>query len=102
MRELSLVFRAQEAGILALVYPEAGNKDETIGLLGSAALAAFRSLTRSLIATANNEPYFTMGFSDNETSDEAGFAAFISKQLEECGRRSNGKIHKFGKHGFFK
>ena len=101
VRELSIVFRAQEAGILALVYPETGSKD-TIDLLGSAALAAFRSLTRSLLVVANNEPYFTMGFSENEIDDEAGFAAFVSRQLEECNRRSNGKLHKYGKHGFFK
>ncbi|MCL2044529.1 MAG: hypothetical protein FWG89_10360 [Treponema sp.] len=102
VRELSLVFRGQEAGILALVFPEAGSKDETIDLLGSAALAVFRSLIRSLLTVAINEPYFTMGFSENETGDEAGFAAFISRHLEECNRRSNGKLHKYGKHGFFK
>jgi hypothetical protein len=43
-----------------------------------------------------------MGFTGSETDDDAGFATFIFKQLEEKNRRGNGKLHKYGKLGFFK
>jgi len=90
---------------LALVYPETAgtvSKDDAADLLGSTALAAFRSLTRSLLAAAFNEPYLTLGFSGAEAGDETGFAAFIFKQLDEGNRRSNGKLYKYGKLGFFR
>jgi hypothetical protein len=85
-------------------------------LLGPAALAAFRSLTAGLLTAAPDEPYLTLGFSGAAAGDEAGFAAFILKSLESCtsgrqdrgsplpegNRRSNGKLHKYGKAGFFR
>jgi hypothetical protein len=105
IKELAAVFKAREKGTLALVYSEtsgAGGKDDVADLLGPVALAAFRSLTRSLLVTAFNEPYLTLGFSGADTGDEAGFAAFVFKQLEEGNRRSNGKLYKYGKLGFFR
>ncbi|MDR0455144.1 MAG: hypothetical protein LBH20_00485 [Treponema sp.] len=105
VKELAAVFRVRENGTLALVYSEtsgAGGKDDVVDLLGPVALAAFRSLAHGLLATAFNEPYLTLGFSGADTGDEAGFAAFIFKQLEEGNRRSNGKLHKYGKLGFFR
>jgi len=105
VKELAAVFRAREKGTLALVYSETsgtGGKDDAADLLGPVALASFRSLTRSLLATSFNEPYLTIGFSGADTGDEAGFAAFVFKQLEEGSRRSNGKLHKYGKLGFFR
>ncbi|MDR2718586.1 MAG: hypothetical protein LBB89_11065 [Treponema sp.] len=105
VKELAAVFRAREKGTLALVYSEtsgAGGKDDIVDLLGPVALAAFRSFTSGLLSASFNEPYLTLGFSGADTGDEAGFAAFIFKQLEEGNRRSNGKLYKYGKLGFFR
>lgn len=105
VKELATVFKTRGSGTLALVYPEpgpTGSKDDAVDLLGTTALAAFRSLCAGLLNAAYNEPYCTLGFSCAETGDEAGFAAFIFKQLEEANRRSNGKHHKYGKLGFFR
>jgi len=105
IKELAEVFRAHGGGVLALVCPETtgtGGKDDAADLLGSTALAAFRALTRSLLAAALSEPYLTLGFSGAEAGDDAGFAAFVFKQLDEGARRSNGKLHKYGRIGFFR
>jgi hypothetical protein len=105
VKELAAVFRAHGGGVIALVSPEnagTGDKDDSADLLGSTALAAFRALTRGLLAAALNEPYLTLGFSGVEAGDDVGFAAFVFKQLDEGNRRSNGKLHKFGKTGLFR
>jgi hypothetical protein len=105
IKELAILFRTHGGGVLALVYPETagiGGKDDAADLLGSTALAAFRALTRSLLAAALSEPYLTLGFSGIEAGDDAGFAAYIFKQLDEGNRRSNGKLHKYGKIGLFR
>jgi hypothetical protein len=102
VKELAAVFKARGEGTLALVYPETGHRDADSDLLGQAALAAFRSLTGGLLASAFDGPYLTLGFSGTAAGDEAGFAAFILKNLEEGNRRNNGKLHKYGKLGFFR
>jgi len=105
VKELAAVFKARGEGTLSLVYPEineAAGEDKAPELLGHSALAVFRSLTRSLLAAAFNEPFLTLGFTGSESGDDTGFAAFIFKQLEEKNRRGNGKLHKYGKLGFFK
>ncbi|MDR0494872.1 MAG: hypothetical protein LBG95_04510 [Treponema sp.] len=105
VKELAAVFRTRGGGTLVLVYPETsgiGGKDDAADILGMAALAAFSSLTRSLLSSTFNEPYITLGFSGADTGDEAGFAAFIFKQIEDGNRRSNGKLHKYGKLSFFR
>ena len=103
VRELALAFRARGEGTLALVYPEPGAaKDDAGDIAGQAAFAVFRSLVSSLLASAAGEPYFVQGFSGGDAGDEAGFAAFIAKQLEDGGRRGSGKLHKYGKLGIFK
>ena len=104
-KELSLLFRAQGKGSLALVYSEiggSGGKDDDADFLGPAALAAFRSLTRSLLDSAHNEPYLTLGFSGIDAGDESGFAGYVFKQLDDNNRRSNGKLYKYGKLAFFR
>ena len=103
-KEITAVFRARGEGTLALAYPEAGGSSgkEAPDLSSHTALAAFRSLTGNLLASASAEPFMIQGFSGNETGDEAGYAAFIFKQLEEGSRRGNGKLHKFGKLGLFR
>jgi len=105
VKELASVFKVRGEGTLSLVYHdihEAADDEETPDILGYSALAVFRSLTRSLLASAFNEPYLTLGFTSSESGDDAGFAAFIFKQLEEKNRRGNGKLHKYGKLGFLK
>jgi hypothetical protein len=105
VRELSAVFREREAGTLALVYADTGmggSRDDAADLLGPSALAAFQLFTRSLLSSSYNEPYLTIGFSVSEAGDDAGFAAFILKVLEEGTMRHNGKLHKYGKLNFFK
>jgi len=105
VKELSAAFKAMGEGTLSLVYPDVNETvgdNETPDLLGYSALAVFRSLTRGLLVSAFSEPFLTLGFTGNETGDDAGFAAFIFKQLEEKNRRGNGKLHKYGKLGFFK
>jgi hypothetical protein len=105
VKELAAVFKARGEGTLSLVYPdisEAAGEEEAPDILGHSALAVFRSLTRDLLAAAFSEPFLTLGFTGSETGDDAGFAAFIFKQLEDKNRRGNGKLHKYGKMGFFK
>jgi hypothetical protein len=103
VKELATHFKARGEGYLALVFPEVtSSRDDTADLLGPTALAAFRSLARGLLISALNDPYFTLGFTGAETGDEAGFATFIFKQLDEENRRSNGKLYKYGKLGFFR
>jgi hypothetical protein len=105
VKELAALFRARRSGILALVYSELGSgggKDDAADLLGPSALASFRAFTRSLLASASAEPYLTLGFSGQDTGDEAGFASFIFKILDEGNGRNNGKLHKYGKLGLFR
>jgi hypothetical protein len=105
VKELATAFKAKGEGTLSLVYPdtnESAGAGEAPDLLGHSALAVFRSLTRDLLAAAFSEPFFTAGFTGSETGDDAGFAAFIFKQLEDKNRRGNGKLHKYGRLGFFK
>jgi hypothetical protein len=104
VKELTALFRAQEGGTLALVLadisPESG-KDKTADLLTPSALASFRAFMRNLLSAAPREPYQTMAFTVSETGEEAAFASFIFKILEEGNKRNNGKWHKFGRLNFF-
>ena len=104
VRELASIFRAKKKGTLALVFYEigtGGGKDDPADTLGPSALASFQALTRSLLASAHNEPYLTMGFSCAEAGAETGFASYIFKILDEGNRKNNGKLHKYGKLSFF-
>jgi len=104
VKELAAIFSARKQGTLALVYPDISGpgKDEAADVLGPSALASFRALTHGLLAAAHNEPYFTAGFSTTDTGNEAAFASFIFKGIDEMSKRSNGKLFKFGKFSFFK
>ena len=104
-RELAVIFSGRQSGTLALVYPEisiSGSKDDATDFLGPSSLASFRALTHCLLASAHREHYITMGFSCSDTGNEAAFAAFIFKYIDETSKRSNGKLHKFGKFSLFK
>jgi NAD(P)-dependent dehydrogenase (short-subunit alcohol dehydrogenase family) len=118
VRELAALFRARQSGTLALVYAGGAIRGgsavraavrsavydgaESADLLGPSALASFEAFTHSLLVSAFNEPYLTMGFSCAETGSEAAFASFTLKLIEEGNRRNNGKLHKYGKFSFLK
>ena len=104
VKELAAIFSARGRGTLVLVYPDiAGSgKDDCAEVFGPSALASFRALALELLAAARSEPYITVGFSALEAGNEAAFAAFIYKTLDEITKRSNGKLHKFGKFNLFK
>jgi len=105
VKELTAVFNNRKRGTLALVYPDIASsslKDEAADLIGPPALASFRSLTNSLLSAAHNDVYVTMGFSTTDAGNESAFASFIFKSLDDTGKRSNGKLHKFGKFSLFK
>jgi len=103
VKELTAIFTARRRGSLVLVYPDIASpgKDDAADVLGPSALASFRALTHGLLAAAHSEPYFTTGFSCSDSGNEAAFAAFMYKSLDELSPRSNGKMHKFGKFKFF-
>ena len=107
IKELAAIFTSRQRGTLALVYPDisgnaGNNKDDAADILGPSSLASFRALTHGLLTAAHNEPYITMGFSCSDTGNEAAFAAFMYKYIDEGNKRSNGKLHKFGKFNLFR
>jgi hypothetical protein len=105
VKELTAVFNSRRRGTLALIYPDiasVSSRDEAADILGQPVLASFRSLTQNLLSTAHNETYTTMGFSTSDAGNESAFASFLYKSLDELSKRSNGKMHKFGKFNLFK
>ncbi|MCL2441130.1 MAG: hypothetical protein FWD14_05275 [Treponema sp.] len=104
VKEIGAIFTTRKSGTLALVFSDSAGaaKDDAADVLGPSALAAFRALTQGLLAAAHNEPYITAGFSSSDTGNEAAFAAFLFKSLDELSNRSNGKMYKFGKFNLFK
>ena len=104
IKELAAVFTNRRCGTLALVYSDipVSGRDDAADILGPSSLASFRALTQSLLAAANSDPYITMGFSSSDAGNEAAFASFIYKHIDEGNKRSSGKLHKFGKFNFFK
>jgi len=105
VKEIASVFNSRKHGTLVLVYPDiaaVSSRDEAADILGPPVLASFRALTQSLLSAAHNEPYTTMGFSSSDAGNESAFASFLYKFLDEPSKRSNGKLHKFGKFNLFK
>ena len=103
-RELAASFKARGQGTLSLIYPEAASagKGHSGDILGATAIASFRALALGLLAGASGEAYVAQGFAGGEAGTEAAFANFIFKQFDDSRRRTSGKLHKFGKPGFFK
>jgi hypothetical protein len=102
-KELSSVFKARNAGALALVLSDVGTgteKGEIPDLMGPSVAASFRSFASGLLASSVGKPYMTLAFSC-ETGEDAAFAAFIFKILDEGGRRGSGKWHRYGKFSLF-
>jgi hypothetical protein len=105
VKELAAAFSSRKFGTLALVYPDipqSSGKDDSADVLGSAALASFRALTHGLLSASHSDPYITVGFCTSDSGNEASFAAFMYKNIDEINRRSCGKLYKFGKFNFFK
>jgi hypothetical protein len=104
VRELALLFKGRNRGVLSLVLSDRGSgggKDETADLLGPAAAASFRALTQSLLNGSLNEPYQILAFSSSEIGEDASFASLVFKTMEEDTRRNSGKWYKYGKFGLF-
>jgi hypothetical protein len=104
IKELTAVFKNRQQGTLALVFHDllGTGKDDSTDILGPSSLASFRALSHGLLTAAHSEPYLTVGFSCSETGNETAFAAFIFKSIDDMNKRSNGKLHKFGKFSLFK
>jgi hypothetical protein len=102
-KELTTVFRARDAGTLALVLSDissGGEKGDAPDLVGPSAAASFRFFAQGLLASAPVNPYQTMAFS-SDTGEDAEFAAFIFKTIEENNKRSIGRWFKYGRLNFF-
>jgi hypothetical protein len=105
IKEIAAVFTGRGSGNLVLVYPDIGHssgKDDAADVLGPSALSAFRALTQGLLASAHNENYLTIGFASSDIGNEENFAPFLFKTIDETTRRTNGKLHKFGKFNLFR
>lgn len=103
-RELAIVFRTRKAGTLAFVLAEniaSSQKDETPDLFGVSVAASFRAFSQSMLAASFREPYRVQAFSNAEAGDDAGFASFVFKVLDEGAKKDSGKWHKYGRSGIF-
>jgi hypothetical protein len=103
VKELTATFKTRNAGILALVLSDtdSGNdKRVAPDLMGPSVSASFHAFVQGLLAAAPNKPYQTLAFS-SETGEDAEFAAYIFKTIEEGNKRNLGKWHKFGRLRFF-
>jgi NAD(P)-dependent dehydrogenase (short-subunit alcohol dehydrogenase family) len=89
-------------GTLALVLKDlnAGARDDLPDLAGPPVAAAFRAFAQGLLISTASAPYTVTAFSSQEAGEEAAFAAYIFKTIEDE-KRSAGKWHKYGKPGFF-
>jgi NAD(P)-dependent dehydrogenase (short-subunit alcohol dehydrogenase family) len=96
VRELALVFRAHQRGTLALVVPDitGGGREVAADLLGPPAAASFRAFAQGLLSSSASEPFQTLAFS-SEAGQEAGFAAWSFKVIDEAGKKNSGKWHKY-------
>jgi hypothetical protein len=105
VRELALVFRLRQRGTLALVAPEiasGGGRDPAADLLGPPAAASFRAFAQGLLASSAGEPFQVLGFSPSEAGQEAGFAAWLFKIIDEAGKKNSGKWYKYARLSFFR
>jgi NAD(P)-dependent dehydrogenase (short-subunit alcohol dehydrogenase family) len=101
VKELAAVFKARQAGSLALVLSDiiSSGRDDT-DLIGPSVSASFRSFAQGLIASSHAEPYGVYGFSIPAgtylgTGDDNDVGAFVFS-IMEGGKRNVGKWHKFG------
>jgi hypothetical protein len=108
IRELVLMFKAGKGGALALVVPEliTGPRDGPPDLLGPPAAAAFRAFAQGILVSppsGGEDNVQIMGFTASGAAgaeEEALFAGYIFRMMEEGIRRNSGKWHKFSKFNF--
>ncbi|MDR1250664.1 MAG: hypothetical protein LBK62_00700 [Treponema sp.] len=103
VKELTAGFKARNAGTLALVLsdsPKNGGGSEP-NLLGPSVSASFRAFVQGLLDASLDKPYQTLAFS-SEPGEDAEFAAYIFKIIEENNKRNTGRWHKYGRLGLFK
>ncbi|MDR2792806.1 MAG: hypothetical protein LBB61_03935 [Treponema sp.] len=98
VKELVAGFRARKAGVLSLVLAHTNTEKDLLAPSGS---ASFQALAQGLLSLAPSESFQILGFASPETGDDAGFAAFIFKVMEEGNKKNNGRWHKLGKLNFF-
>ena len=68
---------------------------------GCAVAASFRAFAQGLLAASFKEPYRVAAFSTAEAGDDAAYAEFVFKILDDQSKRGSGKWNKFGKGGLF-
>ncbi|MDR0377110.1 MAG: hypothetical protein LBH70_04875 [Spirochaetaceae bacterium] len=103
VKELTATFKVHNAGTLAMVLSDAGagnEKKAAPDLMGPSVRASFRAFAQGLLAAAPGKPYQTLAFS-SETGEDAEFAAYIFKIIEETTSRNLGKWNKFGRLRLF-
>jgi NAD(P)-dependent dehydrogenase (short-subunit alcohol dehydrogenase family) len=104
VRELALVFRARQRGTLALVVSDitgGGGRDAAADLLGPPAAASFRAFAQGLLSSSAGESFRTLA-SSSEAGQEADFAAWFFKIIDEAGKKNSGKWHKYTRFSLFK
>lgn len=111
LRELTRYFTQQGTGTLALVLAlsdlegNSGTQSETADppdILGPVVAASFRALMQALLASSTTSSYRAIGFMNTDPTDEAGFAAFVMKTIDEASKRDQGKLYRYGKLSLFK
>jgi len=121
VRELVLYFRRRGAGSLSLVAPElvsgrdgittrgimnwganAGNRAAAADLVGPSAAASFRAFAQGVLASQASEPFQVMGFTVAEAGNEADFAAWVFKTVDEGAAKNSGRWHKYSKIKLFR
>jgi hypothetical protein len=101
VKEITLHMKTRGSGTLAMVLSDVGNaRDEVVDLMGPSVAASFSSFAQGLLASSFGKPYYTLAFF-SETGEDAPFASFIFKHIDEGGKRGSGKWFKYGKLGIF-
>jgi NAD(P)-dependent dehydrogenase (short-subunit alcohol dehydrogenase family) len=103
VKELTLHMKTRGTGTLAMVLSGAGIaglRDDVVDLMGPSVVASFSSFAQGLLASSFGKPYHTLAFF-SETGEDAPFASFIFKHIDEGSKRSSGKWFKYGRLGIF-
>ena len=103
IRELVQYFNRRGSGSLHLVAPEIPvNKNSQADLLGPSALASFRSFAQGVITSQAGAGFQVMGFTTAEAGDEADFAAWFFRIIDEAAAKNSGRWHRYSKIKFFR
>jgi hypothetical protein len=100
LKETAAYFQKRGGGSLSFVLPEINTKDDSPDLAGPVAAAAFRALADAAMQSAKNCPYAALGFAAPHGENDAAFAAYIFKTIDQAAK-SKGKWHRFGKLKLF-